>query len=260
MNVKFHKYQGAGNDFILLNNRYNSYTALTEKQIKFLCDRHLGIGADGLMLLEDLKGHDFKMVYYNSDGRQSTMCGNGGRCIVRFAQDLKIISDATNFLAIDGPHDAKILENGIVSLKMIDVKHEFMEGSDFVLNTGSPHYVTFTDAVSELDIIEEAQAIRYSEPYRDHGINVNFVKIAGERSIEMRTYERGVEDETLSCGTGVVAASLAFALNKNLETGRVKVTTKGGNLHVDFVRKGNEFSEIWLNGPAVKVFEGSIEI
>jgi diaminopimelate epimerase len=260
MNVKFHKYQGAGNDFILLNNRYNSYTALSESQIKLLCDRHFGIGADGLMLLEDLKGHDFKMVYFNSDGRQSTMCGNGGRCIVRFAQDLKIINASTNFLAIDGPHDAKIEENGIVSLKMIDVHYEFKDGADYILNTGSPHYVVFADSVSKIDIVEEARAIRYSEPYKEHGINVNFVKINDAQSIEIRTYERGVENETLSCGTGVVAASLAFALKENLNSGRIHVAAKGGKLFVDFKRDGNSFTDIWLNGPAVKVFEGSIEI
>jgi diaminopimelate epimerase len=260
MNVKFHKYQGSGNDFIILNNRYNTYSNLNTEQIRFLCDRHFGIGADGFMLLENMKGHDFKMVYFNSDGRQSTMCGNGGRCMVRFALDQKIIAGKTNFIAIDGPHDALVLENGLVSLKMIDVKGIESIGENFVLQTGSPHYVVFLDEIDKLDLQTEARKIRNSERFKAEGINVNFVKELANGKLSMRTYERGVEDETLSCGTGVVAAALAYA-NKFNFSDEVELNTKGGLLSVSFKKPDSDaYTDVWLTGAATKVFEGSIEI
>lgn len=260
MNVKFHKYQGTGNDFVLLNNRYNTYTHLTTEQVTRICDRHFGIGADGLMLLESSQGHDFKMVYFNSDGRQSTMCGNGGRCIIQFAHDQKIIGDKTLFLAIDGPHHGKINENGSVSLQMIDVSGYEKDSANFILQTGSPHYVIFSEETRNVNIVDEARKVRYNERFKEFGINVNFVEQVDINEIYVRTYERGVEDETLSCGTGVVAASLAYALQNDKPSGSISVQTKGGKLQVDYERNGDNFTNVWLNGSAVKVFEGSIEI
>lgn len=260
MNVKFHKYQGAGNDFLLLNNRYKTYSNLTTEQISRLCDRHFGVGADGLMLLENSQGHDFKMVYFNSDGRQSTMCGNGGRCIIRFAHDQKIIGEKTLFIAVDGQHWGKINEDGSVSLQMIDVNDIEYNTDDFILQTGSPHYVIFTENVKEVDVFNEARKVRYNKRFKDFGINVNFVQPISENEIFVRTYERGVEDETLSCGTGVVAASLAYVLKNDLKSGEIGVETKGGNLSVSYTRNGDSFTDVWLTGGAVKVFEGSVEI
>ena len=260
MNVKFHKYQGAGNDFILLNNRYNTYSALTTAQIQLLCDRHFGIGADGLMLLESLQGFDFKMVYFNSDGRQSTMCGNGGRCIIRFANDQKIVGERTQFLAVDGPHDGVVNNNGTISLKMIDVLGVEQVGADYVLQTGSPHYVVFVDDADAISIVEEARKIRYNERFKSEGINVNFVQVLNDNEIYVRTYERGVEDETLSCGTGVVASVLAFIAKKQSSSQEIGVKTKGGNLSVKFTKTETQFTGVWLTGPAVKVFEGSVEL
>jgi diaminopimelate epimerase len=260
MNVKFHKYQGTGNDFILLNNRYSTYSNLSTVQIKKLCDRNFGIGADGLMLLENMVGHDFKMVYFNSDGRQSTMCGNGGRCMVRFAADQKIIATKTNFIAIDGPHDAVLNEDSTVSLKMIDVAAVIQTNDGTVVHTGSPHIVVFVDDLDNLDILKSAHAIRYNATFKEEGINVNFVRILSDDSLDIRTYERGVENETLSCGTGVVAAALAFAKEKNTATNQVNLQTRGGQLKVSFEQKGEGFGNIWLTGAAQKVFEGSIEI
>jgi diaminopimelate epimerase len=260
MNVKFHKYQGAGNDFIVLNNRYNTYSALTSAQIQLLCDRHFGIGADGLMLLESLQGFDFKMVYFNSDGRQSTMCGNGGRCIIRFANDQKIVGEHTQFLAVDGPHDGVVNNNGTISLKMIDVLGVEEVGADYVLQTGSPHYVVFVENADEISIVEVARKIRYNERFKGEGINVNFVQVVNENEIYVRTYERGVEDGTLSCGTGVVASVLAFVTKQQSSLQEIAVKTKGGNLFVKFNAFEAKYTDVWLTGPAEKVFEGSVEI
>jgi diaminopimelate epimerase len=212
------------------------------------------------MLLESIQGHDFKMVYFNSDGRQSTMCGNGGRCIIQFAHDQKIIGDKTLFLAIDGPHHGKINENGSVSLQMIDVNGYEKDSDNFILQTGSPHYVIFSEETRTLNIVEEARKVRYNERFKEFGINVNFVQPISENEIYVRTYERGVEDETLSCGTGVVAASLAYALKNDFKSGKINVETKGGNLQVEYTRNGDNFTNVWLNGGAVKVFEGSVEV
>ncbi len=258
MTVKFYKYQGTGNDFIMIDNRalgLNKERALVEK----LCNRHMGIGADGLIYLQERKGYDFEMVYFNSDGNESTMCGNGGRCLIRFAQQLGVINQKCFFLAIDGGHEGEILPDGRISLKMKDVDSIERFNNDYVLNTGSPHYVKITTDVATLPIVQAAREIRYSEKFKEEGINVNFVEPkAGE--IFVRTYERGVEDETLSCGTGVVASALVFAGAQEGEVGRVRVNAIGGNLEVKFKRNGAGFTDIYLIGPALKVFEGTIEI
>ncbi|CAN5118928.1 diaminopimelate epimerase [soil metagenome] len=260
MKRQFYKYQGTGNDFILLDDRNNSFDITDVKRIKLLCDRRFGIGADGLMLLRNKEGFDFEMVYFNSDGKPSSMCGNGGRCISRFAKDIGAITkNEIRFLAIDGPHEA-IIGNETVKLKMNDVG-EIENGEDYYfMNTGSPHYVKFTEHVAETDIVTEGKKIRYNERFNFTGTNVNFVEKELD-GIFVRTYERGVEDETLSCGTGVTACALASAL-KGISTSSEKceVFTRGGNLSVHFKKDGNRFSNIWLEGPAEFVFNGEIEL
>ncbi len=258
MIIPFCKYQGAGNDFVMIDENSHNYQ-LSEKQIQLLCDRHFGIGADGLILLQPDTLSDFKMVYYNSDGKESTMCGNGGRCIVAFARDLNLIKDQTEFIAIDGKHKASISGNK-VNLEMQNVEH-IERGEDFwVLNTGSPHYVRFVPDVTLGNFVEEARAIRNSVPFREEGINVNFVQILAPNNLVIRTYERGVEDETLACGTGVVAASLAYADKNKGETVQTYVVAKGGNLEVSAEVHEKKYKNIHLIGKAEKVFTGEIEI
>ena len=258
MNLNFYKYQGTGNDFIILDNRQQNIS-LTNKNVKRLCDRRFGIGADGLMLLNVKEGYDFEMVYYNSDGNQSSMCGNGGRCLVKFAHDRRIHKSTYHFIAVDGAHEATIDDNGWVNLKMKDVSGIRKNFLDSILDTGSPHYIKPTRDVRNYDVVKVGKEIRYSEGFKKEGINVNFVEGAEDR-IFVRTYERGVEDETLSCGTGVTAAALVFAHNE-VGFNRVEVTTPGGNLAVEFDKTGEEeFKNIWLCGPAEFVFAGEIEI
>lgn len=254
--MKFSKYHGTGNDFILIDNRAGQHT-LTRPQVAALCHRRFGIGADGLMLLELADGHDFKMVYYNSDGNQSTMCGNGGRCIVAFAQKLGIIQDKVSFLAIDGPHAAEILPNGIISLHMQDVKEMLIQEGHTVLNTGSPHYVTWVKDVQATDVFNEGRTIRNRNEYSPNGINVNFVAFGPDKLI-VRTYERGVEDETMSCGTGVTAAAIAASCS-SLGTFTTHIETPGGELTVSFTKDTpTSARDILLIGPATFVFEGEV--
>ena len=260
MTIKFYKYQGAGNDFVIMDNRDKAYSALTNEQVAFLCNRRLGIGGDGLMLLNNLEGYDFEMKYYNSDGKESSMCGNGGRCLVKFASDKGIVRESYKFLAVDGEHEAVLKYDGIVALKMNDVNSVQNEHGNFVLNTGSPHYVQITNDVMHLDVFKKGQAIRYSKEYEKDGINVNFVEQTElPYKIIVRTYERGVEDETLSCGTGVTAAALVCAHNES-GFNHVDVETRGGSLSVEYEKNGDSYKNIWLIGPAVKVFEGNITI
>ncbi len=260
MKIEFYKYQGTGNDFVLLDNYHKTAPELTTKQIRFLCDRHFGIGADGLMLLSKREGYDFDMVYYNADGNQSTMCGNGGRCLTKFAHHVGIHKSMYHFHAIDGAHEAEIDIDGTVSLKMKDVDKVDFHNAHAIINTGSPHFVKFAPDVADIDVLDTARSIRYSNTYKEEGINVNFVESLAEDKIFVRTYERGVEDETLSCGTGVTAAALLSAHNDN-GFNTVNVKTYGGNLSVEFNKIDDEhFDDIWLCGPATFVFKGEIEI
>lgn len=259
MILHFYKYQGAGNDFVILDNRDNLYT-LSTAQINFLCDRRFGIGADGLMLLERAEGYDFKMVYYNADGQESTMCGNGGRCIASFAQYLGIAGDEPFFIAIDGPHKTLIAADGTVSLQMQDIDHIEFGEEETILNTGSPHYISFRKAIDELDVFALGKAIRNQERFQPKGINVNFVEVLPDGDLNIRTYERGVEDETLACGTGVTAAAIASVCG---QTGHfdIAVAARGGELSVRFDKSGRtSANNIWLTGPARLVFEGNITI
>jgi diaminopimelate epimerase len=260
MMLQFHKYQGTGNDFVMLDNRDKRYSKLTQKQVAAICDRRFGIGADGLILLELASGVDFTMVYFNSDGRESSMCGNGGRCIARFANDLKVPGRHYTFNAIDGLHEAEIFDDTI-RLKMQDVKQvEELGTAAFYTNTGSPHFVQFVSGVMEQDLLTQAKAIRYSDTYKEAGVNVNLVEVLGDTTLEMRTYERGVEDETFSCGTGVTAAVLAAHAANRIKNQKVSVKTKGGELSLSFDLSETGYTNIWLEGPAKAVFSGSIEI
>lgn len=260
MNIRFYKYQGAGNDFILVDNRENTIVHTNPKLISTLCDRRFGIGGDGMMFLQNKEGFDFEMVYYNADGQPSSMCGNGGRCIVAFAKFLGVIETDTEFLAVDGPHHAKISESGDwVSLQMIDVNQINTDHDAYVLNTGSPHYVKQVDDLAHRDVFHEGKAIRNNATYREKGINVNFVEPTAEGYF-VRTFERGVEDETFACGTGVTAVALAMARHKQ-QTGNITTPIKvlGGDLNIRFNYDGNTFTDIFLEGPAVQVFSGEVE-
>lgn len=259
MEYTFYKYQGAGNDFILIDNREKTFPENDIQLYKQLCDRRFGIGADGLMLLENEPGYDFKMVYFNSDGRESSMCGNGGRCIVRFAEYLGIVKSECRFLAVDGQHYAKISDKTI-ELQMIDVSNWKLLNTDYEIYTGSPHYIKWVNELSKLDVFSEGRNIRYNNVYNADGINVNFIEET-LNGINVRTYERGVEDETLSCGTGVTACAMAFALKHN-RTGEqsVDINTPGGKLKVQFNIDSNGFNHVFLIGPAEKVFQGLINV
>jgi diaminopimelate epimerase len=260
MQVQFHKFQGTGNDFIILDNRDGKYSAISNDQVRRLCDRRLGIGADGLMMLNQKQGFDFEMKYHNADGKESSMCGNGGRCIVRFAYQLGIHRSEYKFIAVDGEHLAEIDTDGTISLKMIDVDNVKKVRGDFILNTGSPHYIKLVGDVMDLDVYKKGRDIRYSKDFEEEGINVNFVEQTEEDKIIVRTYERGVEDETYSCGPGVVASALICYHNEN-GFNEVSVKTLGGNLSVEFDRLDEgKFVNIWLAGPAEKVFEGSVDV
>jgi diaminopimelate epimerase len=260
MKIQFYKYQGTGNDFVIMDNRDKRYDSLTRVQVAFLCDRRFGIGADGLMLLNAHSSYDFEMKYYNSDGRESSMCGNGGRCLVKFAFDMGIDKSTYKFLAVDGEHEASINDNETVALKMNDVPEIKHFHGDYILNTGSPHFVHLDSDIMHLDVYKKGKEIRYSKEFEKEGINVNFVEQTEDPGrIIVRTYERGVEDETFSCGTGVTASALVCSHNDS-GFNRVEVKTKGGLLSVEYDKSGNSYKNIWLNGPAIKVFEGSIEV
>ncbi len=260
----FYKYQGTGNDFILLDNRKNNIH-LSRPQIERFCNRRFGIGADGLMLLQNKAGYDFEMVYYNSDGRESSMCGNGGRCISMFANKLGIIQKKATFWAIDGEHEASI-SNNQVRLKMQDVLTWKKTKEYLIVNTGSPHYVQ--QQSNDMDnFVENARKIRYSKPFKKEGININFVNPTEASGLNIRTYERGVEDETLSCGTGAVAAAI-FQFLEGSSTKSIPshhstsfhLETLGGNLKVHLNKSEKGFENIWLEGPAKFVFEGEIHV
>uniref|UniRef100_UPI0025E100E1 diaminopimelate epimerase n=1 Tax=uncultured Mucilaginibacter sp. TaxID=797541 RepID=UPI0025E100E1 len=261
MKIHFYKYQGAGNDFILIDNRKNAVNHQNPALIAKLCDRRFGVGGDGAMFLQNREGYDFEMVYYNADGQPSSMCGNGGRCIVAFAKFLGIVDTETNFLAVDGPHYAKISAEGDwVSLQMIDVDTINADGDAYVLNTGSPHYVKLVDGLKEKDVYSEGYAIRNNDTYTAKGINVNFVEPT-DAGYFVRTFERGVEDETYACGTGVTAVALAMAKHQH-QTGHITTPIKvlGGDLNIRFDYDGKKYTDIFLEGPAVKVFEGEVEV
>ncbi len=256
MKLPFYKYQGTGNDFVIIDNRLQLFPKDDTKLVAKLCDRKFGVGADGLILLENDNSTDFKMIYYNSDGNIGTMCGNGGRCIVAFARFLGIIEDKTNFTAVDGLHHATI-DDGIVSLQMVDVSEIKIKPSSTFLDTGSPHHVQLVENLEDFRVQKEGAKLRYGL-YGEKGSNINFVEQLADSKFSVRTYERGVEDETLSCGTGVTA--VAIAMHRTGKTTSEKVTIKaiGGDLEVRFNGNGS-YSDVFLIGPAEQVFKGEIE-
>lgn len=258
MNISFYKYQGTGNDFVMIDNRDLQFPQKDVALVKHLCDRRFGIGADGLILLNPSDTYDFTMVYYNADGNEGTMCGNGGRCLVAFAYDLGVIKDKTTFDAVDGLHHATI-ENGLVDLQMIDVsKIDLFENHAF-LDTGSPHHVQLVQNIGTYDVFENGKSIRYGAPYFEEGTNVNFAEKIDETTFRVRTYERGVENETLACGTGATAVAIAMFEQNQTTATKIKLNVEGGELEVSFNKENNAFHNVFLKGPAKFVFEGTIK-
>lgn len=253
MIIEFYKYQGTGNDFIMIDDREKEFDLTDNDLIAALCERRMGIGADGLILLREHDTLNFEMIYFNADGKESSMCGNGGRCIIAFAQMLEMTGNETTFMAIDGEHKGRLMDDGIY-LQMQDVKKIEGVGDGLVLNTGSPHYIEMVDELDYIDVDKQGRKIRNSVPFKKDGINVNFVLDANE--LQVRTYERGVEAETLSCGTGVVATAIAMHYANCIEETLVNVKTKGGELTVSFEEFNGGYRNIWLSGEASMVFAG----
>ncbi len=258
MNYTFYKYQGTGNDFMIIDNRNETFEKDNTEYIAHLCDRRFGVGADGLILLENHDTVDFKMIYYNADGNESTMCGNGGRCIVALAKLLGIIEGKATFEAIDGLHIAYVDDN-IVKLQMQNVSNVQRDKKHVFLDTGSPHHVEFKSNLNRVNVKLEGEKIRYSEPYDKVGANVNFVEKYDNKTFYVRTYERGVEDETLSCGTGVTAVALAMSYIGETEKNILTIKTNGGDLQVSFQKDSHGFNDVWLIGPATLVYKGELK-
>lgn len=256
MTLTFYKYQGTGNDFVIIDNRTLFFPKDDATLVSSLCDRRFGIGADGLILLENDRIEDFKMVYFNADGNQSTMCGNGGRCLVAFAKHLGIIDRETSFNAVDGLHTAHI-EKDSISLQMTDVFEVKNKPNSFFLDTGSPHHVQLVENLKDFDVAKEGAKLRYGI-YGESGSNINFVEQQSESAFSVRTYERGVEDETLSCGTGVTAVAIAMHHAGHTSHNDIRIHTEGGVLNIRF-KNDEEYTDVYLTGPAVLVFKGETE-
>lgn len=256
MTVDFYKYHGTGNDFVLIDNRSLFFDKNNIELISKICSRHIGVGADGLILLENDNLYDFKMIYFNSDGKQTSMCGNGGRCIISFAKKLNIIDDKANFMAIDGLHEG-IINDNTIKIKMNSVSEIHDTDTGCLLDTGSPHFVKFCDSVDSVNVFEFGRELRNNKEISKDGVNINFIEIVNNNSIKVRTYERGVENETLSCGTGVIASALSAYSKGLVDTNRIKINTLGGELFVSF-EFNNIYENIWLEGPAIEVYKGQI--
>ena len=260
MELTFYKYQGTGNDFVMIDNRSQFFPKENTQLIEKLCDRRFGVGGDGLILLENHLDYDFKMVYYNSDGNESSMCGNGGRCLVAFAKQMGVVKNKAEFEAVDGYHFATIDAEGIVALQMKDVDAIKNESNYTFLNTGSPHHVQLVNDLKNLDVKVEGAKIRYSDLYGNAGSNVNFVNQLANDIFAVRTYERGVEDETLSCGTGVTAVAIAMHQLGKTKNNIIDLNVEGGKLKVQFDEDNGNYTNVFLIGPATFVFEGKIEM
>lgn len=253
-----YKFHGTGNDFILMDGR-NQASMLSKDRIIYLCDRHLGIGADGVIILRSAKDYDFEMVYYNADGSPARMCGNGARCAAAFAQWLGICDKQTRFLAGDGPHNAVISvisdNEWLVDVSINDVTIPHHTDTNIEINTGTDHLVIFTPDPDTIDIMQEGRKIRFSEQYARDGINVNWLSI-GKNCLRVRTYERGVEAETLSCGTGVTASAIVATLKTGIQ--EWDILTNGGMLHVSLAKGKEKITDIRLKGPAMMVFKANL--
>lgn len=255
---RFYKYHGAGNDFIIFYDYESNSLVFKEDQIKALCHRRFGIGADGVMILRNHSDYDFEVLYFNADGSGGTLCGNGGRCMVAFAKALHIIEEKTEFLASDGVHEAFILENGLISLKMNDVKKIERIEDNYLCYTGSPHYIQYVENTGSFDVYNTGKTIRYADQFKPEGVNVNFIEEKDTYTLQIRTYERGVEDETWACGTGSVAAALVHAEKHQLHSAEIFLEALGGELKVSFDKLNDTYTNIWLTGPADFVFEGTV--
>lgn len=256
MEINFSKYQGTGNDFVIIDNRSLEFPKNDTGLVARLCDRRFGIGADGLLLLENDPDYDFRMVYYNADGNPGSMCGNGGRCLVAFAQSLGVIDETATFIASDGPHFANVFAD-VISLQMKNVDAVRVERDHVFVDTGSPHHIEIVSGLEDFDVYGKGKAIRYGSLYGQKGSNVNFVQPEADGSFSIRTYERGVEDETLSCGTGATAVAIAMFATGMTTSDLVKLNVQGGKLEVSFSENNGIFTDVFLNGPARRVFEGS---
>lgn len=255
---RFDKYQGAGNDFIIIDNRNKQFNPDDVELVNRLCDRRFGIGGDGLILVDSNDKYDYEMFYFNSDGKLGSMCGNGGRCVAHFTSRHQIAGNIQHFWATDGEHRATVSGN-TVSLQMTDIANYSTIYDNYFINTGSPHYMVFVDNAMEIDVFEEGKRLRWDKAFAPGGTNVNFVEVQPNR-LFVRTFERGVEDETFACGTGVTASALAAFLNGHFDTPDIDIKTRGGDLNVKFNINGSSFDNVWLTGPATFVFEGEIEI
>ena len=259
MKIIFNKYEGAGNDFVIIRNDPSLVSHSDTLLIRKLCDRHFGIGADGLMLIEDNEGYDFRMLYFNSDGSRGTMCGNGARCASHFAmRHMTGFRDLT-FMADDGPHTAKPAGDGIIEISISDVRRISHAPDGILVNTGVPHLVVFTDDNSKTDMVAFGRTLRWAPAYSPEGVNVNLVSIFTGK-LHVRTYERGVEDETLACGTGITASAIAAAYTGKIVTREAEVIARGGTVTVRFEPEEDGASRIFLTGPATFVYSGEIEI
>lgn len=258
MIINFKKYHGAGNDFVIIDNRELNLNP-SPQEVANLCHRQFGVGADGLMLLENDTMADFRMRYYNSDGHEATMCGNGGRCLVMFAHHLGLIGDKTLFVGIDGEHEAAVIDEQTIRLKMIDVDDITLDEDHYLINTGSPHLIQFVTDVDHVDVPYQGRLMRNSFGKQPAGVNVNFAHFT-DQGIRIRTYERGVEGETLACGTGAVATAIAANHWYNEDKNTYTLEARGGTLTVSFERVSDKkYQNIWLQGPAIKVFDGEID-
>ena len=260
MNLTFYKYQGTGNDFVMIDNRTLFFPKENVQLVAHLCDKRFGIGGDGLILLENDEATDFKMVYYNSNGNEGSMCGNGGRCLVAFAKKLNVFEGSCTFIATDGLHHASIDKDGVVSLQMIDVANIKKETNYTFMNTGSPHHVQVVDDLEHYNVKENGAALRYGSLYGKEGSNINFVKQINADTFSLRTYERGVEDETLACGTGATAVAIAMNATGQTAATAINLNVEGGKLAVSFDVDNEKYTNVFLIGPAEFVFKGSIEV
>ena len=258
MKINFDKYHGCGNDFIIVDNLSNTFPKDSENQIKKFCNRRFGIGADGLILVNHNDKFPIEMIYYNSDGKISTMCGNGGRCFMHYCYNNDIIKNKSEFLACDGVHYG-VVNDDYVKVSMSDV-NGYKKYNDYLfLNTGSPHLVKCVNDVSSFDLINISRNIQKINQF-DKGVNVNLVSRKNDDLYQIRTYERGVEEETLSCGTGAVASALALNILSLVNSKTVNLDTKGGLLTVDFHKSNSKYTDIHLSGKVKKVFTGIIEL
>jgi diaminopimelate epimerase len=259
LKIQFSKYHGTGNDFIMVDDRTLIFPAENREFIRRLCHRRFGIGADGVILIRNHGTLDFRMVYFNSDGREGSMCGNGGRCAAAFAFHLGMSGEQTVFETIDGIHEAVLLDQQLVRLRMNNVSGDRQVEDHFLLNTGSPHYVKFVEGLEDLDVVQMGRLVRFSRDHEKEGINVNFAQ-ANDNELYVRTYERGVEDETWSCGTGAVAAAISMSVRERSGKKSINIATRGGKLKVTFRHAGpGNFEDVFLEGPAIYVYKGTVQ-